>query len=86
MQIEREDGTVIPVVGSEVEIHSGDLLTFVGKVDGVRELRNIPGLLPTNQKEKPIQPNANRVLVEAGMYFNNHYGVLLLTYYNSDLK
>jgi len=64
VEIEREDGNVITVVDSDAEIKSGDLLTFVGKVDNVVDLWNIPGLLPTSQKE-PINPNANRILAEA---------------------
>jgi di/tricarboxylate transporter len=66
VEIER-DGETLPAVSPETKLRPGDILLFVGLLEGVIDLRKIRGLVPaaSDQVEKLRLPNANRRLVEA---------------------
>ncbi|MFP3938446.1 MAG: SLC13 family permease [Phycisphaerae bacterium] len=65
MEIDR-DGDIIPAVGPEEKLQSGDRLVFVGIVESVAELRKTKGLKPaTDQTFKLDTPAGNRCLIEA---------------------
>jgi len=64
-QIEREGQTRI-AVGPEERLQPDDVLSFVGVLDSVVDLRKIRGLVPaTDQVSKISAQQARRVLVEA---------------------
>jgi di/tricarboxylate transporter len=63
--IERGGLRRVPVPPDEI-LRGGDLLTFVGVVDSVRDLQRVPGLVPaTNQVVKLGFPRHVRFLAEA---------------------
>ena len=65
MEIER-DGKVLPAVGPEEILQSGDQLVFVGIVDSVVELQKMRGLEPaTDQVFKLDGQRSGRCLIEA---------------------
>ncbi len=64
-QIERR-GNVLPAVGPDERLQSGDRLGFVGVLESVVDLRKIRGLEPaTDQVEKVAADRQQRTLVEA---------------------
>jgi di/tricarboxylate transporter len=63
-EIEREGEKVAPVAPSTV-LHSDDRLIFVGRVDMVRDLQQIPGLLPEEQKHAEAFSDSSHTFFEA---------------------
>jgi len=65
IEITRSDGEVIPAVAPETRIHAGDILLFAGVVETVKDLYQIPGLVPaTAQTNKIRLERHRRTLVE----------------------
>ncbi|MEM8783874.1 MAG: SLC13 family permease [Planctomycetota bacterium] len=65
LEIDR-DGELLPAVGPEQVLRSGDVLVFVGVVDSVVDLRNLRGLSPATDQVGKIDGSAvQRQLVEA---------------------
>ncbi|GAB0492838.1 hypothetical protein MMPV_004108 [Pyropia vietnamensis] len=54
IEIERENGEVLPAVDPETRIAAGDTLIFSGDVDTVRELYQLPGLEPATAHSRKI--------------------------------
>jgi di/tricarboxylate transporter len=64
LEIER-GGRLITAVGPQETLHGGDVLTFVGVVDAIRDLRRIPGLnVVEGQDYKLDLRHSKRRLVE----------------------
>lgn len=65
VEVTRTDGSLIPAVGPDTKIESGDTLLFAGVVETVTELYHIPGLVPaTGQSQKMKIERHHRRLVE----------------------
>lgn len=65
VEIDR-DGSVLPAVGPEERLQTGDHLVFAGVVESVVELRKMRGLQPaTDQIFKLDAPHTQRCLIEA---------------------
>lgn len=66
IEITRADGTIVPAVAPDTEIHARDTLLFAGVVETVTDLyTNIPGLVPaTEESEKVTLERHHRRLVE----------------------
>lgn len=65
IEIEREDGEVLPAVDPETRLAAGDTLIFSGDVDTVRELYQLPGLEPATTHSRKIDTvHHRRRLVE----------------------
>lgn len=54
IEIERENGEVLPAVDPETRLAAGDTLIFSGDVDTVRELYHLPGLEPATTHSRKI--------------------------------
>jgi len=64
-EIER-DGQILPAVGPQERLYTGDRLVFVGIIESVVDLRKMRGLTPaTNQMFKLDSPRTQRSLIEA---------------------
>lgn len=65
IEIERENGEVLPAVDPETRLAAGDTLIFSGDVDTVRELYQLPGLEPATTHSRKINTvHHHRRLVE----------------------
>eukprot|EP01113_Clastostelium_recurvatum_P010580 TRINITY_DN1526_c0_g1_i3.p1 TRINITY_DN1526_c0_g1~~TRINITY_DN1526_c0_g1_i3.p1 ORF type:complete len:733 (+),score=182.86 TRINITY_DN1526_c0_g1_i3:114-2312(+) len=65
LEIKRADGSVHSAVSPDLEIMANDTLSFVGKVDQVKEVWQIPGLVPTNHLEHKLKPRPDRAIIES---------------------
>jgi di/tricarboxylate transporter len=64
-EIER-DGQILPAVGPQERLYTGDRLVFAGIIESVVDLRKMRGLIPaTNQMFKLDAPRTQRSLIEA---------------------
>lgn len=64
-EIER-NGQILPAVGSQERLFTGDRLVFVGIIESVVDLRKMRGITPaTNQMFKLDSPRTQRSLIEA---------------------
>ena len=64
-EIDRQ-GTILPAVGPQERLQTGDRLVFVGIVESVVDLQRMRGLTPaTDQTFKLDAPRAQRSLIEA---------------------
>ncbi len=65
MEIDRQ-GHILAAVSSEERLQANDRLIFVGIVESVVELRNIPGLIPATDLHFQLDgPRSERILIEA---------------------
>ena len=65
VEIDR-DGSLIPAVSSNIELHANDRLIFAGQVESVIDLQRFSGLRPAHEHVfKLDEKRHNRIMVEA---------------------
>lgn len=65
IEVEREDGYTIPALDNDIELHKGDILTFVGRIEKLNAVCQLSGIVPIEHNNQYINLKPNRVLIEA---------------------
>eukprot|EP01112_Ceratiomyxa_fruticulosa_P023134 TRINITY_DN8723_c0_g2_i1.p1 TRINITY_DN8723_c0_g2~~TRINITY_DN8723_c0_g2_i1.p1 ORF type:complete len:706 (-),score=99.03 TRINITY_DN8723_c0_g2_i1:63-2180(-) len=64
IEVERIDGSIVERVASDTEIKGNDTLTFIGKMNSVRELWAIPGLHIIDHLHSHVKSSQNNIITE----------------------